>query len=66
MGSNGELAVNEIIAMTLRRLDSDKVFVETSFTVGRPGSDWIAGAGTLLFELQWTDGDLRFVGHREP
>ena len=65
VGSDGELAVNEIIAMTLRRLEGDKAFVETSFTVGKPGSSWIAGAGTLLFELQWKDGELVFVGHRE-
>ncbi len=63
VGSDDALDVKEIVSLKLRGLNGDRVFVETSFTVCTDGSNWIAGAGTLLFELRWVDDELTFIGH---
>jgi hypothetical protein len=63
VGNDDALDVKEVVSMTLQDLKGDRVYVETSFTVGADGSNRIAGADTLLFELRWVEGELAFVGH---
>ena len=55
--------VTNISEPTIRALSGDTVAVEVSFTVGR-GTD--TRSESYVFDLQWRDDHLEFVGHQTP
>lgn len=59
--------VQKITSYNIVRLAQDRVFLEISYTAG-PGARTRHkyGSTTFLFELQWIDGELEFVGHSKP
>lgn len=51
-----------ILDWRVDRIEAERAFVVVEFEVG---PDWRPNPATLLFELAWADGGLRFAGHRE-
>ena len=49
----------------VQRLDGESVYVQISYAYGSLKGGHNMANATIVFHLQWADGELEFVGHEK-